>query len=59
MKHRIESTLLAAFLTTGPAIASAADDSHWYATANVGASFKVPITLTPSGCALHPAPAAP
>jgi len=39
MKHWIESALLAAFLATGPAIASAADDAHWYATANVGGNF--------------------
>lgn len=49
MKHRIESTLLAAFLATGSAIASAADDSHWYATANVGANFMSDQSVSLSG----------
>jgi opacity protein-like surface antigen len=39
MTHRIESALLAACLAAGPAIASADDDAHWYATANLGANF--------------------
>jgi hypothetical protein len=39
MTHRIKSTLLVALLAAGPTIASAADDTHWYATANVGANF--------------------
>ena len=39
MKHGIHSAVLAALLAAGPAIASAADDAYWYATANVGANF--------------------
>ena len=39
MKTRIGSALLIALLAAGPAIASAADDSQWYATANFGTSF--------------------
>ena len=49
MKHRIESALLAAFLATGSAIASAADDAHWYATANVGANFMSDQSVRLSG----------
>jgi outer membrane protein W len=39
MKLSIDSALLVALLAAGPAIASAADDSQWYATANLGANF--------------------
>jgi hypothetical protein len=49
MKHGIESALLLAFLATGPAIASAADDSHWYATANLGANFMSDQSVRLSG----------
>jgi opacity protein-like surface antigen len=47
--HRIESALLAACLAVGPAIASAADDAHWYATANVGANFMSDQSVSLSG----------
>jgi len=51
MTHRIESALLAACLAAGPAIASAADEAHWYATANVGANFmsNQSVSLTGDG----------
>jgi opacity protein-like surface antigen len=49
MTHRIETALLAAFLAAGPAIASAADDAHWYATANLGANFMSDQSVSLSG----------
>ena len=49
MQFRIESILLVAFLAAGPAIASAADDAHWYATANVGGNFMSDQTVSLSG----------
>ena len=51
MTHRIESALLAACLAAGPAIASADDDAHLYATANFGANFMSdqPVRLSGDG----------
>jgi opacity protein-like surface antigen len=49
MRSRIESAVLAALLAAGPAIASAADDAHWYAIANVGANFMSDQTVSLSG----------
>ena len=49
MTRKIESALFAALLATGPAIASAADDAYWYATANVGANFMSDQTVSLSG----------
>ena len=49
MTHRIESALLAACLAAGPAIASADDDAHLYATANFGANFMSDQSVRLSG----------
>jgi opacity protein-like surface antigen len=49
MEHKIESALLFALLAAGPALASAADDTHWYATANVGANFMSDQSVSLSG----------
>jgi len=49
MTNRIQSTLLFALLAAGPALASAADDAHWYATANVGANFMSDQSVSLSG----------
>jgi outer membrane autotransporter protein len=49
MTNRIQSTLLFALLAAGPALASAADDTHWYATANVGANFMSDQSVSLSG----------
>jgi opacity protein-like surface antigen len=49
MKPLIESALFAALLAASPAITSAADDAHWYATANVGGNFMSDQSLSLSG----------
>ena len=49
MTHKIRSALLVAFLAASPAIASASDEPHWYATANVGANFMQDQSLRLSG----------
>lgn len=49
MKSMIQSVLLAALLATVPAMASAAEDAHWYATANVGANFMSDQSVRRSG----------
>jgi outer membrane protein W len=49
MTHKPGSVLLAACLASGPAIAAADDDAHWYATANVGANFMSDQSVRISG----------
>jgi len=49
MTHRIQAALLATCLAAGPALASAADDAHWYATANLGANFMSDQSIRFSG----------
>jgi opacity protein-like surface antigen len=49
MKFRIETALLTVLVAAGPAIASAAEDAHWYAAANVGGSFMSDQTVSLAG----------
>lgn len=49
MKHGMKHAVVVSFLALGPAIATAADDAHWYATGNVGANFMSDQNLSLSG----------
>ncbi len=49
MTRTITSTLLAAGLAAVPMLASATDEPHWYATANIGANFMQNQSLRASG----------
>jgi opacity protein-like surface antigen len=49
MTRKIESALLVAFLASSPAIVSASEEPHWYATVNLGANFMQDQSLRLSG----------
>jgi outer membrane protein len=49
MKHAIYYAVIVPLLAAGPSIAMAADDAHWYATANVGANFMSDQNVSLSG----------